>query len=178
MRQAALAELAEAGYGAFAIDSVSARSGVARSTIYRHWPDKITLIADAFETLNRQPGPDDGPEDESPRHRVHRIVRHLAEVFQDSIFTDCVPALIDGAERHPEVREFHHRYNAQRRRALVDAIAQGVSAGEIDEQVDPDLAALALAGAIMYRRLMTGRRFDPERVGDLVDTVLGEPPAP
>ena len=50
---AALGELGEAGYGAFTIESVAARAGVAKSTIYRHWPDKITLIADAFETFKR-----------------------------------------------------------------------------------------------------------------------------
>ena len=176
MREAALQELAEVGYGAFTIDSVANRCGVARSTIYRHWPDKVALIADAFETLNQQPQPDDAPHGESPRTRIHRLLRHLAEVFQDSIFSACVPSLIEGAERHADVRSFHHRFSDQRRKALVDAIADGVTAGEVSPRIDPELAAVALAGAIIYRRVMTGERFDPERVPELLDTVLGEPP--
>jgi len=176
VREAALQELAEVGYGAFTIDSVANRCGVARSTIYRHWPDKVALIADAFETLNQQPQPNDVPLNESPRMRIHRLLHHLAEVFQNSIFSACVPSLIEGAERHSDVRSFHHRFNDQRRKALVDAIAEGVTAGEVPPRVDPDLAAVALAGAIIYRRVMTGERFDPERVSDLIDTVLGEPP--
>jgi TetR/AcrR family transcriptional regulator, regulator of autoinduction and epiphytic fitness len=175
VREAALQELAEVGYGAFTIDSVANRAGVARSTIYRHWADKLSLIADAFETLNRQPQPSDTPEGETPRQRIHRLLRHLAEVFQRSLF-DCVPALIEGAERDTDVRAFHHRYSDQRRHALVTAIRDGVARGEIANHVDPDLAATALAGAIMYRRLMTGRRLDPARVPDLVVTVLGRPP--
>ena len=42
---AALAELAARGYGAFTIDGVATRAGVARSTIYRLWPDRAAPIA-------------------------------------------------------------------------------------------------------------------------------------
>lgn len=176
VREAALAELAESGYGAFAIDSVSARCGVARSTIYRHWPDKLALIADALQSLNRQPPPADGPADETPRQRIHRLLRHLATVFQGSLISACLPALIEGAERHDEVATFLHRFSAERRRALVDAIARAVATGEVSDHVDPDLAATALSGAIMYRRLMTGSPFDPADVADLIRSVLGDPP--
>ena len=37
--EASLQELGEVGYGAFTIESVAARAGVGKSTIYRHWPD-------------------------------------------------------------------------------------------------------------------------------------------
>ena len=50
----ALSELAAVGYGAFTIEAVARRSGVAKSTIYRHWPGKLALIADALDTLNVQ----------------------------------------------------------------------------------------------------------------------------
>lgn len=179
VRQAALAELAESGYGGFTIDAVSARCGVARSTIYRHWPDKLALVADAIETLNRQPGTADAePAPASPRERVRQLVRHLAEAFQGSMVADCVPALIDGAERDPGVRDLHHRYNAERRRALVDAIAAGVDAGEIAPDVDPELASLALAGPVLYRRLMTPTPLPPSATDALVALVLGPPPPP
>src|ERR1700733_10967412 len=58
--QAALDELGEVGYGTFRIESVAARAGVGKSTIYRHWPDKLALIADAFETFHVQMDPDIG----------------------------------------------------------------------------------------------------------------------
>src|ERR1700733_9767996 len=76
--RAALQELGEVGYGAFTIESVAARSGVAKSTIYRHWSDKLSLIADAFLTFHEQQGPD--IESGKPRDRVERIIRHVAEV--------------------------------------------------------------------------------------------------
>ena len=49
--EATVALLAESGYGAVTIEAVAARSGVAKSTIYRHWPGRVELIHDAFLEL-------------------------------------------------------------------------------------------------------------------------------
>ena len=171
--QAALAELGERGYGAFTIESVAARAGVGKATVYRHWEGKLPLIADAFQTLNVQPAaPEEGG---TPRERVGRLMKHLVEGMIDSPFAACVPALIDAAERDPEVRRFHHAYNAKRRQRLVEAIAAGITAGDFPPSLDPEIAALALVGPIFYRRLMTGQPFDPGRVAALIETVLGPP---
>jgi AcrR family transcriptional regulator len=169
--RAAVEELGEVGYGAFTIESVAARAGVAKSTIYRHWPDKLSLIADAFETFHVQMVP--SVETGSARERITRLVRHVAELFVDSTFSLCIPALIEGAERDPRLRAFHHRYSAERRQSLIDILAQGIDAGEFSSAVDPELAAATLLGPIFYRRLMTAQSFDPGEVGSLVDLVLG-----
>jgi AcrR family transcriptional regulator len=168
---AAVEELADCGYGGVTIESVADRAGVGKSTIYRHWPDKLALIADAFETFHEQMVPDLG--DLPVRESVALLLQHVAEVVVDSTFSRCIPALIEGAERDHRVREFHHRYSTERRQALVDLIARGVRKGEISGGVDPELATTSLLGAIFYRRLMTGQAFEPERACELVDLVLG-----
>lgn len=171
IREAALDELAEVGYGRFTVESVAQRAGAGKSTVYRHWGTKLALITDALETLNVQPQPEAAGG--SPRERVEHLLRHLAEVLRDSIFAACVPALVDAAARDPAVAEAHHRYSARRRRALTDAITDGIAAGDFRADLDADLASQALAGALFYRRLMTGQPFEPGRVPDLVDAVLG-----
>jgi AcrR family transcriptional regulator len=170
--KAAVEQLAAVGYGAFTIESVAARAGVGKSTIYRYWSDKLALIADAFETFHEQMVP--AVEGLATREAVERLLGHVAEVLVDSTFARCIPALIEGAERDPRVREFHHRYSAERRQALIDLIAQGVAGTELPAGLDPELATLALLGAIFYSRLMAGEPFDPERVGQLATTVLGQ----
>ena len=171
--QAALDELGQVGYGMFRIESVAARAGVGKSTIYRHWRDKLALIADAFETFHVQMVPN--TEMGSARERIESLVHHVAEVFVDSTFSVCIPALIEGAERDPRLRRFHHRYSAERRQSLIDVIAEGVAAGDFSAGLDPELAALALLGPIVYSRLMSSEPFDPARTHDLVDAVLGVP---
>lgn len=164
---AAVAELAEAGYGAFTIDSVARRSGVARSTIYRLWPGRAELIDAALSTLNVQPAePVDTPS--RAMDAVRGLVRHLDAGLNEGPVAACLPALIDGAERDPGIRRLHHGQNERRRARLAAAIGEATGRG-----ADSDLLAHALAGAVMYARLMTGRRLSAQQLDRLVDLILG-----
>jgi len=167
---AALKELAEAGYGGFAIEQVAARSGVAKSTIYRHWRSRLELISDAFETLHQDRRPDLSAG--AARERLARIVRHVAETVATEPFSACLPALIDAAERDAELRAFHHRFQVEARRPLDAAVAEALTEQGGDAAAAP-LIATALLGAVFYQRLMTGAPFDPACAGALVDSLLG-----
>lgn len=169
IRRAALAELADTGYAAMTIESVAARAGAGKSTIYRHWSGKAALVADALETLNRQPEPVAAS---SPVERVVDLVRHFAEVAVDPLLSGCLVAQIDAAERDPTMRELHHGYSARRRGALADALADAADAGLLRGGTDPDLAAAALVGAVLYRRVMTGEPLEPDRAAELVALVV------
>ncbi|HLI22172.1 MAG TPA: TetR/AcrR family transcriptional regulator [Stellaceae bacterium] len=168
---AALEELGDAGYGAFTIESVAARAGVGKATIYRHWPDKLALIADAFRQLQEERDPElvTG----TPREKLKRILRHVADVAADSPFGVCLPALIDAAERDPAIRRFHHRFQAEARKPTVALIAAGIASGDFPPHLDAELAAQALLGAVFFRRLMTDKPFDPAEAGALIATVMG-----
>ena len=169
--RAALSELGEAGYGAFTIESVATRAGVAKSTIYRHWSDKINLIADAFESAHEHAAP--SVEGLTTREGLQRLLGHVAEVVVDSVFSSCIPALIEGAERDPAAAGVPSPVLGASPPVSLAAIARGVAEGEFRAAVDPELAAQALLGPIFYQRLMTSEPLDPSRVGDLIDLVLG-----
>jgi AcrR family transcriptional regulator len=170
---AALAELADKGYGGFTIDGVATRAGVARSTIYRLGHDRLSLVAEAMEVLNVQPTADPADRPGDPYEQVLAIVTHLADAMRGSPMSDCLPALVDGAERDAGLRRLHHAYTTDRRATLVAALTQLRDAGRTPPTFAPDLAAEALAGAVFYRRLMTPTRLGSREVGPLVATVLG-----
>ena len=164
--EAAISVLAEDGYGAFTIDAVARRSGVARSTIYRLWPGKAELIDAALTTLNVQPAePAETPHE--ARDAVRGLLGHLDVGLNEGPVAACLPALIDGAERDPAIRRFHHDQNERRRARLAAAIS--VATGR---QGDADLLAQALAGAVMYARLMTGRRLSGKDLDRLVELIV------
>jgi TetR/AcrR family transcriptional regulator, regulator of autoinduction and epiphytic fitness len=169
--QAVLDELSESGYGALTIESVARRASVGKATIYRHWSDKIALIADAFKLLQQQRDPQlvTG----TPREKLERVLRHVANVVADSPFSSCLPALIEGAERDRAVRRFHHHFQAEARKPIIALIADGVATGDFRRGTDPQIAAVALLGAIFFCRLMTNTPFPEERVPDLIDSVFG-----
>ncbi len=169
--EAVLDELSEEGYGGLAIESIARRAGVGKATIYRHWADKIALIADAFKLLQAQRDPD--VTTGSPREKLERVLRHVADVVADSPFSACLPALIEGAERDRAVRRFHHHFQAEARKPTIALIAAGIATGDFPPRIDPEVAAFALLGAIFFCRLMTNAPFAQARVPTLIDTVIG-----
>jgi TetR/AcrR family transcriptional regulator of autoinduction and epiphytic fitness len=168
---ATLRVLAERGFANFTMEGVAEASGVAKSTVYRYWPTKLALLRDALEGLNRQP--DAGMQAGSARARVQRLLEHLAAAMSDGVFSACIPALIEAAERHPEVAGFLHQYSDRRRAALTRVIQEGIEDGELPTHLDPELAALALSGPVIYRRLMTASPLPAADVPALVRQELG-----
>jgi TetR/AcrR family transcriptional regulator of autoinduction and epiphytic fitness len=167
--EATLDLLAEHGYGAVTIEAVAARSGVAKSTIYRHWPGKVELILDAFHELK----PPVAPSAEGDvRETVIAVLENLARVVNKSTWSMCLPSLIDAAAHDPEARKLHGRISTEGRRSLVDLLATGVERGELPPDLDPDLMAEALVGPILLRRLMSLPPFDPAQVRTLVDQLI------
>ena len=167
--EAALEELGVVGYGALTIESVAARAGVGKSTIYRHWAGKLALVEDAFRTLKAQALV---PEAGAVRDRVIAFLEQVAGLVVESTYSACMPALIEAAERDPQVREFHCAFSSERLAVLADVLRDAIASGELPADADPELLADALVGPIVMRRLMFAEPFDPKQVPALVDQVL------
>jgi AcrR family transcriptional regulator len=173
VRHATLEVLGERGYAAFTVEAVAQAARVAKSTIYRHWPTRLGLIADALETLNQQPRPDLSLTPGTAREQVERLLEHLTAAFAQSLLSACIPALIEAAEHHPEVADFLHGYSARRRQTLVDVLRAGIDSGELPAHLDAELAALALSGPVVYCRTMTPTPLHPDDARRLATQVLG-----
>jgi AcrR family transcriptional regulator len=173
--EAVLDELGQVGYGPLTIEAVAARAGVGKSTIYRHWPGKLALVEDAFRTLK---APVQVPDTGTLRERVVSVLEQVAGLVEQSTYSACMPALIEAAERDPQVRAFHCRFSAERRAVLVGVLRDACDDGELPRDADPELLADALVGAIVLRRLMLYEPFDPALVPALVDQVLPSPVQP
>lgn len=172
---ATLELLGSRGYAAFSVEGVAQVAGVAKSTIYRHWPTKLALIADSLETLNQQPQPDISAP--TVQGQVVQLMDHLVAAFADSVLSACIPALIEAAEHHPEVAEFLHAYSARRRQTLTDTIQRGIDQGELPDGIDAEMAALALSGSVIYRRVLSTVPLSLEEGRRVVELVLGSPAA-
>lgn len=164
--------LAQRGFAAFTMEAVAEQSGIAKSTLYRHWADRMALLSDALETLNRQPQREEPLRKNELRARVIELLGHLASVFEGSRIARIMPALVEAAEHHAEVRTFLHDYSTARRQTLVRLLQEGVALGELAPDMDPELAALALSGPIFYCRFMTAAPFPKAEVVPLVDLIL------
>ena len=166
---AALELLGEVGCGGLTIEAVAARAGVGKSTIYRHWRGKLALVEDAIRTLGAGIAvPDTG----SVRERVTEFLQDVAANMADSTWSTCLPAVIEAAERDPEVLAIQRRFARERRGVLVDLLALGVGTGDVPAGADLALLAECLIGPILVRRLLLHEPLDPGAVSALVDQVL------
>jgi AcrR family transcriptional regulator len=167
--EATLEELGKVGYGPLTIECVAARAGVGKSTIYRHWSGKLALVEDAFRTLKASA---DIPTTGTVQERLTAFLEQMAALVEESIYSACMPALIDAAERDPQVRDFHIRFSTERRNMVIALLREGVKNGELPKDANPELLADALVGPILLRRIMLHEPMDPKLVRDLVAQVL------
>jgi TetR/AcrR family transcriptional regulator, regulator of autoinduction and epiphytic fitness len=166
---AALDLLGEVGYGGLTIEAVAARAGVGKSTVYRHWTGKLELVEDAVRTLKASIVV---PTQGTVRQRVTELLSQLAGNVADTAWSSCLPALIDAAERDPEVLDVHRRLALERRQLLVQLLEEGVRSGEVSPRADLGLLAESLVGPILLRRLLHHDPFDRALVAKLVDQLL------
>ncbi|MDQ0383099.1 TetR/AcrR family transcriptional regulator [Amycolatopsis thermophila] len=170
---AAVELLAEGGVRQVTIEAVTARSGVARSTLYRHFPNSTELLAAAFQELIPPLRP---PGSGSPRQRLLRLVLAQAEqierapalaalVWMATIGLSGPPGPDDGERsRLTALRE--HVVDTYRRpfdAVLADCLPGGA---------DADFAASRLVGPLLFNALITRRPSDEPFCARLVDDFL------
>jgi AcrR family transcriptional regulator len=152
--EATLELLAEGGFPAATIDAISARAGVGRNTIYRRWPAKEELLADALNELTAEL-------DEQAGGDVYALLldwsNDLARVFADPLFGRLLPAVLGELQRNPTfARVYADRVVRPRRQAIVELLTRAIDDGELRAGLDVNVVADLLAGAPFLRLLPLG----------------------
>jgi AcrR family transcriptional regulator len=164
--------LTEAGLGGLTVDDVSKRSGVAKTTIYRHWPNRSALVIDAC--LRMTHGDEDPPDTGSLEGDVRAILTNLAELLATARWASILPSIVDAAERDPEIAEVHgklQRWHAAPLRAVLERAALR---GDIPREADRSAIAAALVGPLYFRRWFSREPIDDTFVDLIVRSVLTE----
>jgi TetR/AcrR family transcriptional regulator of autoinduction and epiphytic fitness len=169
--------LGEVGYGALTVEAVAARSGVAKSTVYRHWGGKLELVSDAFVELKREASepPPPGPVRERVIHMLQRAVAKQRDPKWRA--AACLPALIEAAAHCEEVAAVSRMLAEQGARPLISVLDEGVAAGELPPGTDTDVLADALMGPMFLRHVFHRPPLDDDDVPGLVDLILPPPPS-
>jgi TetR/AcrR family transcriptional regulator of autoinduction and epiphytic fitness len=171
VRSAALELLGEIGYGDLTIEAVAARSGVAKSTIYRHWGGKRDLVLDAFTELKRRSAevPPPGP----VRDRVVWMLESSVAKMQDPRWpVACLPALIEAAAHCDEMASVTRELAERGAEPLIRVLDEGVEAGELPAGTNTEVLADALLGPIVLRRLYCRPDIQLDAIPALVDQIL------
>ncbi|HEU5433227.1 MAG TPA: TetR/AcrR family transcriptional regulator [Thermomicrobiales bacterium] len=155
---AALAELAEAGYAALTVDNVAQRAGVHKTTVYRRWPDRERLVADALtdHIAAEVPIPDTGAIDADLREHARALVRWLNSPTGRAV----IGTLVSDAGRIPDIAAIKHRFFDDRFHRAEPIIQRAIARGELPVATDPSALVKAAVAPIYLRLLVTAEPID------------------
>ncbi len=168
--EAASALLLSGGLPAVTVDAVVARSGVAKSTIYRHWASRDELLCSTVTSL--LPPVPDPPADLGFEDSLRYLMR--AHVAQLGSPTACrlLPALIEAKLHDDKVADLEQQME-QARLGLLDSVLQaGIDAGHLPADIDREEAILQLFGPVLMAVLAHPRPLDDAFADRLVELFL------
>jgi AcrR family transcriptional regulator len=162
--------LGQNGFSELTIESVAARAGVGKATVYRWWPSKAALIADAFasSTTRKLHFPDTGSVRADMSQQMHQVIK----IF-NSRRGRIVSAILGGGQSDRDlIAAFRERFLWPRRREAYATLKRGILRGELRKDVDMDLLLDSLYGPIYMRFLIRHDKLTPDFVDSLCELVL------
>lgn len=168
--------LVASGPNAVTIDAIVARSGVARSTIYRHWDTRDDVLLSVIE--NSAPhieAPDPALDFEAA---LRELMRALARTLADPDWARVVPALLALRNQEHGIAALEQRIEERQDDAFESVLQRGVAEGRLEPDFDLDQAAALLVGPLLYASLMCKPDPDEAFADRVVDAFLGSNASP
>jgi AcrR family transcriptional regulator len=157
---ATVAELIEHGYVALSVEGVAARAGVNKTTLYRRWGGKDSLIVDAVETFAAAQAdvPDSGDIDEDLQLWASSILRTLTGPVSGSL----IRAVFGGAGDSSAVNDLRHRFWLTRSALVRPVVGRAVRRGQLPAGTDADEVIRHVGAPLYYRLLVLAEPLTPE----------------
>ena len=146
------------GLDACTVEEIARRSGVAKTTIYRHFgsADEVAVAALA-EMIEEVDVPDLG----SLRADLRAVVDAFRSIARQDAFRRLFASMLSRAVGDPEFAKLYDQAQESRHVPLRIAIQRGMARGEVDPEVDVETAMYFVQGPFIAKRLI--------EVGDLTD---------
>jgi AcrR family transcriptional regulator len=165
VRRAATDLLVEGGPAAVTVDAVVARSGVAKSTIYRHWATRDELLVDAVQCMVPDlplPAPEVRFE-AALREVVHRVV----EVLTDPEWARVLPAVFMLKLTDEPIAGLEEQMHEHQKAIFRELLRRGDAEGLVPPDLPAEEVAAHLIGPLLFASL-TGEVALDHAFGDRV----------
>lgn len=159
---AALGILRSRGPLAVSIESVAAASGVAKTTIYRRYENRESLLTAAISSATTTV---DYPEGVSAQASIRWVLEHARDTIDHVVGRGTVAAVI--VNEDPQFTQLLLGMIRETSRPLREDLRQRARTGEIKADLDVELAISILLGVVVAE-VIRSRPTD----GDWVDSVL------
>ncbi|PKR87932.1 TetR family transcriptional regulator [Pleomorphomonas diazotrophica] len=162
--------LFERGYSGVSVDEIARRSGVAKTTIYRHWPNRADLLRDACAHVGT---PLTTPDLGSLRGDLTALMADFSQMLTTARWTSVLPSIIDAGERDAEMAEMYRRLQQGYSAPFETVIRRGMARGELPAETDVPALVAALTGPLFYRRWFSREPLTEGFVREIIRIALG-----
>jgi AcrR family transcriptional regulator len=161
--------MAARGVASLTVDEIAAKSGVAKTTIYRHWPERTSLIVDAVNANLEHVGP---PDTGTLRGDLETFFGGMIRTDLSGNVAQIIPCLIEAAGRDPEMAFLLERIGAERERVIKTIVGRAVERGELRSDLDLETLVGVIVGPIVFQKMVRRRPLTPEYLEACLDVVL------
>ena len=169
--RAALELFIEHGVAGASIEKIAKRAGVGKTSIYRRWSSRETLLAQAIEAFRNATGYTTELLDRTLPGDIVKLLIDACEVIARPEIRKLMARLIGSVPDSPMLIEvYRDTYYLPRRLAFVRALERVQAAGLLAKDMDLETLADMLSGALMYHLLMPPAGENP--VGELRDHMI------
>ena len=154
--------LAEGGVRKLTVEGVAARSGVAKTTIYRRWRGKhelaLAVLIDMVEHVVATPDLGD------TRAELVSFVDAAVQILGTTLMGRVMQGLVSDLASDPELKTaFEDKVVAMRIAEADRLLARGIERGDLRADTDVELAHELLFGPVYYRLLLSGAPLSSRR---------------
>ncbi|WP_063016549.1 TetR/AcrR family transcriptional regulator [Nocardia nova] len=156
------------GYDSLTIDAIASRAGVGRQTVYRWWPTKAAVVAEAvtagFGAADIPSPPDTGDIAADLDTWLNRQI----DTLRDPHLAAMVRALAAAAaENSDDAERLYALVTGPLRQALTQRMTRAAELGQLRTDAALDTFAEALIAHLLYR-LLTGTHHTTGHLTDLL----------
>ena len=173
--RAAMELVAESGVAGATMDAVALRAGAGKAALYRRWPSKEDLLADAMKTLAPAEAklPAAATASSSLRDDLHRLYEQHYGVG-DRVLEAAAHQFLVALRNHPKLLAALEARSvlSNRRNAARALFQQALARGEIAPETDIDTLADLVPSLLSYRANVVRQRITRTMLTRLVDEVV------
>ncbi len=162
--------LLEEGWERVTVARVAERSGYARTTLYRHWPQRLDLLRDLIHEQTR-------PLHSVPSGETRLDLLAELEAFREALTSSglgrAMIAIGQEARDDTDLADLNRSLRDAGGQVLSEIIAQGKAGGELRSELDVEVAVAQLVGPVLFRYLFEDDSpLDQDFVVDVVNGFL------
>jgi AcrR family transcriptional regulator len=163
--------LAEKGVHHLTVEGVAARSGVAKTTIYRRWRSKdelaLAVLLRMIEDIDEVPDLGDA------RAELIGFVGGAVEILGTTLMGQVMRGLISDLATDPRLgAAYRDRIVGSRFSELGRLLDRAVARGELRQGLDVEFVHGLLIGPVYYRLLISGAPLSAGLAERIVDSIL------